>query len=89
MENNLCKICPHNCNVDRENGKLGICKSGKEIKILLTAKYSKQLENLNERSQDLEVDLELLLVDREGNVVGRYSPTYKPEDMEDKIKELL
>ena len=29
------------------------------------------------------------LVDRDGNVVERYSPTYKPEDMEEKIKELL
>ena len=29
-----------------------------------------------------------ILVDREGNVVERYSPTYKPEDMEEKIKEL-
>ena len=29
------------------------------------------------------------LVDRNGNVVARYSPTYKPEDMEEKIKELM
>ncbi len=29
------------------------------------------------------------LVDRNGNVVERYSPTYKPKDMEDKIKELI
>ena len=29
------------------------------------------------------------LVDREGKVVARYSPTFKPEDMEDKIKELI
>ena len=27
--------------------------------------------------------------DKEGNVVGRYSPAYKPEDMENIIKELL
>ena len=31
----------------------------------------------------------IFLVDKEGNVVGRYSPTFKPEDMEEKIKELL
>lgn len=29
------------------------------------------------------------LVDREGNVVERYAPTTKPEEIEDKIKELL
>lgn len=29
------------------------------------------------------------IVDRNGNVIERYSPTYKPEDMEEKIKELL
>ncbi len=29
------------------------------------------------------------LIDKEGNVVARYSPTYKPEEMEEKIKELL
>lgn len=29
------------------------------------------------------------LIDREGNVVERYSPKTKPEEIEDKIKELL
>ena len=29
------------------------------------------------------------LVDREGNVIERYAPTTKPEDMEAKIKELI
>ncbi|MBR3052038.1 glutathione peroxidase [Candidatus Saccharibacteria bacterium] len=29
------------------------------------------------------------LVDRDGKVVGRFGPTDKPEEMEDKIKELL
>ena len=29
------------------------------------------------------------LVDREGNVVERYAPTTKPEEIEEKIKELL
>lgn len=29
------------------------------------------------------------LVDREGNVVGRYAPTTKPEEMEAKVKELI
>ena len=35
--NNLesCKLCPHNCNVNRIEGKLGRCRCGKNIKIAL------------------------------------------------------
>ncbi|MBQ7832981.1 MAG: glutathione peroxidase, partial [Lachnospiraceae bacterium] len=29
------------------------------------------------------------LVDREGNVIGRFAPTVKPEELEDKIKGVL
>ncbi len=29
------------------------------------------------------------LVDKEGEVVARFSPTYKPEDIADKIEELI
>ena len=39
--------------------------------------------------KDIKWNFTKFLVDRDGNVVGRYSPTYKPEDMEDKIKELI
>ena len=38
---------------------------------------------------DIKWNFTKFLVDKKGNVVGRYSPTYKPEDMEDKIKELI
>ena len=38
---------------------------------------------------DIKWNFTKFLVDKEGNVVGRYSPTFKPENMEDKIKELL
>jgi len=38
---------------------------------------------------DIKWNFTKFLVDREGNVVARYSPTYKPEDMEEKIKELI
>ena len=38
---------------------------------------------------DIKWNFTKFLVDRNGNVVGRFSPTYKPEEMEDKIKELL
>ena len=48
-------------------------------------KISKTAVNKN----DIKWNFTKFLVDREGNVVGRFSPTYKPEDMEDKIKELI
>lgn len=32
---------------------------------------------------------ECSIVDREGNVIGRYSPTFKPEDMENEIIKLI
>ncbi len=38
---------------------------------------------------DIKWNFTKFLVDREGNVVARYSPTFKPEDMEEKIKELI
>jgi len=38
---------------------------------------------------DIQWNFTKFLVDKEGNVVGRYSPTYKPDDMEAKVKELL
>ena len=28
-----CKLCGHKCKIDRENGKIGICKMGSEIKL--------------------------------------------------------
>ncbi len=48
-------------------------------------KISKTCVNKN----DIKWNFTKFLGDREGNVVGRYSPTYKPEDMEEKIKELI
>jgi len=38
---------------------------------------------------DIKWNFTKFLVDREGNVVQRYSPTYKPEDMEEDIKKLI
>ena len=38
---------------------------------------------------DIKWNFTKFLVDRDGNVVGRYSPTYKPEDMEEDIKKII
>lgn len=32
-----CTLCPHECKVDRKNGKTGRCKAGKNIKIALAS----------------------------------------------------
>ena len=32
-----CTLCPHNCNVDRLSGKLGRCRSGKNVKLALVS----------------------------------------------------
>lgn len=48
-------------------------------------KISKTAKNKN----DIKWNFTKFLVDREGNVVGRYSPTYKPEDMVNDINKIL
>ena len=48
-------------------------------------KISKTATNKN----DIKWNFTKFLVDREGNVVGRFSPTYKPEDMEEDIEKLI
>ena len=48
-----------------------------------------KISKTTKKPGDIKWNFTKFLVDREGNVVERYSPTYKPEDMEDKIKELI
>jgi len=38
---------------------------------------------------DIKWNFTKFLVDREGKVVARFSPTFKPEDMEERVKELI
>ena len=38
---------------------------------------------------DIKWNFTKFLVDKEGNVVGRYSPTFKPEDMEADIIKVI
>ena len=48
-------------------------------------KISKTCKNKN----DIKWNFTKFLVNKNGEVVGRYSPTYKPEDMEETVKNLL
>lgn len=43
----------------------------------------------SKNDNDIKWNFEKFLVDRTGNVVGRFAPTVKPEKIEDKIEELL
>lgn len=49
----------------------------------------KKISSSAKEDKDIKWNFTKFLVDREGNVVGRYAPTYRPKKMETKIKELL
>lgn len=60
---------------------------GTKNKIAMKAieKISKTYKN----KEDIKWNFTKFLIGKSGNVVERYSPTFKPEDMEEKIKEVL
>ena len=59
------------------------------LKNKLAMKAIKQISKTAKKEEDIKWNFTKFLVDREGNVVGRYSPTYLPEDMEEDIKKLI
>lgn len=52
-------------------------------------KAVEKISKTTKDKKDIKWNFTKFIVDRKGNVVGRYSPTYKPEDMEDIVKELI
>ena len=59
------------------------------VKNKMAMKAVEKISKTYKEKKDIKWNFTKFLVDREGNVVGRYSPTFKSEDMEEKIKELL
>ena len=59
------------------------------IKNKMAMKAIEKISKTAKDKKDIKWNFTKFLIDREGNVVARYSPTYKPEDMEAKIKELI
>ena len=59
------------------------------IKNKMAMKAVEKLSKSIKDKKDIKWNFTKFLIDREGNVVGRYSPTFKPVDMEDKIKEII
>lgn len=48
-----------------------------------------KLSSSTKKDGDIKWNFTKFLIDREGNVVARYSPTYKPEDMEKDVLSLI
>ena len=59
------------------------------MKNKIAMKAVEKMSSTCKKDGDIKWNFTKFLVDKEGNVVERYSPTYKPEDMENKIKELI
>ncbi len=59
------------------------------MKNTLAMKAIEKISSTCKKDGDIKWNFTKFLVDRSGAVVARYSPTYKPEDMENKIQELI
>lgn len=59
------------------------------IKNKMAMKAVEKISKTATKENDIKWNFTKFLVDRDGNVVGRYSPTYKPSDMEEDIKRLI
>ena len=59
------------------------------VKNKMAMKAVEKISSTCKKQGDIKWNFTKFLIDRDGNVVARYSPTFKPENMEEKIKELL
>ena len=59
------------------------------LKGKLAMKTVSKLSPTTKKAEDIKWNFTKFLVDREGNVVGRFAPTVEPEFFESDIKELL
>ena len=59
------------------------------MKNKIAMKTIEKISTSCKRDGDIKWNFTKFLVDREGNVIERYSPTFKPEDMEEDIKKLI
>lgn len=59
------------------------------MKNKMAMKAVEKISKTAKEPKDIKWNFTKFLVDRNGNVVGRYSPTFKPEDMEKDICKLL
>ena len=59
------------------------------MKNKMAMKAIEKISSTCKNEGDIKWNFTKFLVDKEGKVIARYSPTYKPEDIEEKLKKLL
>jgi len=59
------------------------------IKNKMAMKAIKKISKTTKNDGDIKWNFTKFLVDKEGKVIERYSPTYKPEDMVEDIKKII
>jgi len=59
------------------------------LKNKLAMKAIEKISKTTKKEGDIKWNFTKFLVDREGKVIERYSPTYKPSDMEKDIKKIM
>lgn len=82
-------------NGENEDPIFTVLKEGKKEDIINGLKNKaamKAVEKIStscKKAGDIKWNFTKFIIDREGNIVARYSPTMEPLNMEEKIKELL
>ena len=59
------------------------------IKNKMAMKAVEKISKTTKKNGDIKWNFTKFLVDKEGKVIERYSPTFKPEDMEEDIKKII
>ncbi|MBQ3307310.1 MAG: glutathione peroxidase [Bacilli bacterium] len=59
------------------------------MKNKMAMKAVEKISKTTKKDGDIKWNFTKFLVDREGKVIERYSPTFKPEDMEEDIKKVI
>ena len=59
------------------------------LKNKMAMKAVEKISKTTKKDGDIKWNFTKFLVDKEGKVIERYSPTYKPEDMEEDIKKII
>ena len=82
-------------NGENENPLFTYIKSQKTEDVIegmknkLSMKAIEKISTTAKKTEDIKWNFTKFLVDKNGNIVERYSPTFKPEDMEEYIKKLI
>ena len=55
----------------------------------MAMKAVEKISKTAKKDEDIKWNFTKFLVDKEGKIIERYSPTFKPEDMEEDIKSII